>query len=114
MQRRIADEVNISDKHHSCVSIMNLIEKAGLSKTISDVGPFYSQLIREFIVNLLVDFNDPSSPDYQIVHIRGLKFTISPTVINGFLGNTVSNNFSPSAPTTDVLASVLSGGTLSS
>ncbi|KAA0035674.1 uncharacterized protein E6C27_scaffold285G003740 [Cucumis melo var. makuwa] len=59
------------------------------------------ELIREFIVNLLVDFNDPSSPDYQIVHIRGFKFTISPTVINGFLGNTVSNNFSPSAPTTD-------------
>ncbi|TYK27300.1 envelope-like protein [Cucumis melo var. makuwa] len=28
VQRRIADEVNISDKHHSCVSIVNLIEKA--------------------------------------------------------------------------------------
>ncbi|KAA0035566.1 uncharacterized protein E5676_scaffold455G001960 [Cucumis melo var. makuwa] len=114
VQRRIADEVNISDKHHSCVNIVNLIEKAGLSKTISDVGPFYPQLIKEFIVNLPADFNDPSSPDYQIVHISGFKFTISPTVINGFLGNTVLNNFSPSDPSTDVLDSVFSGGTLSS
>ncbi|KAA0039628.1 uncharacterized protein E5676_scaffold767G00020 [Cucumis melo var. makuwa] len=29
---------------HSCVSIMNLIEEAGLSKTISDVGLFYSSI----------------------------------------------------------------------
>ncbi|KAA0054586.1 uncharacterized protein E5676_scaffold22G00170 [Cucumis melo var. makuwa] len=93
---------------------MNLIEKAGLLKTISDVCPFYPQLIREFIVNLPTDFNEPSSPNYQTVHIRGLKFTISPTVINGFLGNAVSINFSSSSPSTDFLASVLSGGTLSS
>ncbi|KAA0045250.1 uncharacterized protein E5676_scaffold1493G00850 [Cucumis melo var. makuwa] len=93
---------------------MNLIEKVELSKTISDVDLFYSQLIREFIVNLPADFNDPSSPDYQTVHIRGSKFTISPTVINGFLENVVSINFSPSSPSTDVLASLLSGGTLSS
>uniref|UniRef100_A0A9I9EBZ4 Putative plant transposon protein domain-containing protein n=1 Tax=Cucumis melo TaxID=3656 RepID=A0A9I9EBZ4_CUCME len=110
----MADEVNISDKHHSCVSIMNLIEKAGLSTTISDVGPFYPQLIREFIVNLPANFNDPSSLDYQTVHIKGFKFTISPTVINGFLGNVVSINFSPSSSSTDILASVLSGGILSS
>ncbi|TYJ96199.1 uncharacterized protein E5676_scaffold261G00310 [Cucumis melo var. makuwa] len=113
VQRRIADEVNISNKHHSCVSIINLIEKAGLSKTISNVGSIYPKLIRKFIVNLSADFNDPSSPDYQTVHIRGFKFTISPTVINGFLGNDVSINFSPSSPSTDVLASVLSGGALS-
>ncbi|TYK29294.1 gag/pol protein [Cucumis melo var. makuwa] len=31
VQRRIADEVNISDKHHSCLSIMGLIEKAVLT-----------------------------------------------------------------------------------
>ncbi|XP_050935655.1 uncharacterized protein LOC127144137 [Cucumis melo] len=87
VQRRIADKENISDKHHSCVSIMNLIEKAGLSKTISDVGPFYPQLMKEFIVNFPAGFNDPSSPDYQTVHIRGFKFTISPTVINGTLSS---------------------------
>ncbi|KAA0051428.1 envelope-like protein [Cucumis melo var. makuwa] len=36
------------------------------------------------------------------------------TVINGFLGNAISINFSASSPSTDVLTPVLSGGTLSS
>ncbi|TYK27067.1 uncharacterized protein E5676_scaffold95G00660 [Cucumis melo var. makuwa] len=113
MQRRIVDAVNISDKYQSCMSIMDLIHKAGLEKTISNVGPFYPQLIREFIVNLPDEFNDPSSADYQTVHIRGFKFVISPTVINGFLENTVDFDCSPSCPITEVLATVLSGGTLS-
>ncbi|KAA0050559.1 uncharacterized protein E5676_scaffold945G00130 [Cucumis melo var. makuwa] len=70
-------------------------------------------LIIEFIVNLHDEFNNPSSADYQIVHIRGFKFVISPTVINGFLGNIIDIGCSPSCPTTEVLAAVLSGGTLS-
>ncbi|XP_050946529.1 uncharacterized protein LOC103496380 [Cucumis melo] len=113
MQRRIADEVNISDKHQSYMSIMDLIHKAGLEKTISNVGPLYPQLIRELIVNLPDVFNNPSSADYQTVHIKGFKFVISPAVINGFLGNTIDIDCSPSCPTTEVLATVLSGGTLS-
>ncbi|XP_008451642.1 uncharacterized protein LOC103492875 [Cucumis melo] len=71
------------------------------------------ELIREFIINLPDEFNDPSSADYQTVHIRGFKFMISPVVINGFLGNTVDIDCSSSCPTTEVLATVLSGGTLS-
>ncbi|KAA0067192.1 uncharacterized protein E6C27_scaffold38G002760 [Cucumis melo var. makuwa] len=65
-------------------------------------------------VNLPNDFNDPSSPDYQRVHIRGFKFSITPAVINGFLGNVVSINFVQSSPSIDVLAYELSRGTLSS
>uniref|UniRef100_A0A9I9EJT8 Putative plant transposon protein domain-containing protein n=1 Tax=Cucumis melo TaxID=3656 RepID=A0A9I9EJT8_CUCME len=69
--------------------------------------------VREFIVNLPNEFNNPSSPDYQMVHIRGFKFVISPVVINCFLGNTVGIDCSPSCPSTEVLVTVLSGGTLS-
>ncbi|KAA0035671.1 uncharacterized protein E5676_scaffold455G00730 [Cucumis melo var. makuwa] len=114
VQRRLADGVNVSVKHQSCISIMNLIEMAGLSKTISNVGPFYPQLIKKFIVNLPDEFNDPSSSDYQTVHIRGFKFIISTAVINGFLGNFVALDCSLSSPSKEVLAFVLSGGTLSS
>ncbi|TYJ98792.1 uncharacterized protein E5676_scaffold156G001010 [Cucumis melo var. makuwa] len=95
------------------MSIMDLIHKAGLKKTISNVGAFYPQLIREFIVNLPDEFNNSSRADYQMVHIRWFKFVISSAVINGFLGNTVHIDCSPSYPTTEVLATVLSGGTLS-
>ncbi|TYK05307.1 putative mitochondrial protein [Cucumis melo var. makuwa] len=58
-----------------------------LTKTISNVSPFYPQLIREFIVNFPDEFNDPR--------------------------NVVDIDYSPSSPSTDVLVSVLSGGTLS-
>ncbi|KAA0040867.1 uncharacterized protein E6C27_scaffold345G00150 [Cucumis melo var. makuwa] len=95
------------------MSIMDLIHKAGLKKTISNVSPFYPPLIREFIVNLPDEFNNPSSPDYQTGHIKGFKFLISHTLINGFIGSTVDIDCSPSCPTTEVLATVLSGGTLS-
>ena len=96
MQRCIADEVNVSSKHHSCLRVMDLIVKTGFSKTISNVGSFYPELIREFIVNLPSEFNNPSSPDYQAVHIRGSKFKISPAIINGFLENTMESTSTPS------------------
>ncbi|KAA0025371.1 uncharacterized protein E5676_scaffold605G00310 [Cucumis melo var. makuwa] len=48
-----------------------------------------------------------------MVHIRDFKFAISPTVINKFLGNVVDIDCSPSSPSTEVLAFVLSSGTLS-
>uniref|UniRef100_A0A9I9E9W6 Putative plant transposon protein domain-containing protein n=1 Tax=Cucumis melo TaxID=3656 RepID=A0A9I9E9W6_CUCME len=73
----------------------------------------FDELIREFIVNLLDEFIDPGGANYQTVHIRGFKFLISSVVINGFLGNTVDFDCSPSCPTTEVLVTVLSGGTLS-
>ncbi|KAA0042019.1 uncharacterized protein E5676_scaffold306G002550 [Cucumis melo var. makuwa] len=73
----------------------------------------WKHLMKEFIVNLPSDFDNSSSPDHQIVHIRGLKFKISPAVINGFLGNTMESNSTPSHPSNEVLASVLSKGTLS-
>ncbi|TYK30410.1 uncharacterized protein E5676_scaffold349G00120 [Cucumis melo var. makuwa] len=113
VQRRLANEVNVSDKHQSYMSIIDLIGRTGLAKTISNAGPFYPHLIREFIVNLPDEFNDPSSPDYHTVHVRGFKFVVFPVVINGFLGNVVDIDYSPSSPSSNVLASVLSGGTLS-
>ncbi|XP_008462943.2 uncharacterized protein LOC103501207 [Cucumis melo] len=79
VKRRIADEVNVYDKHHSCLSVMSLIEKAYLFKTISNVESFYPKLLREFIV----------------------------------LDNNVESACSSSNPFNEVLASILSGGTLS-
>ncbi|XP_050941531.1 uncharacterized protein LOC127149711 [Cucumis melo] len=46
--------------------------------------------------------------------LRGFKFSITLAVINGFLGNAVFINFAPSSSSTEVLASELSGGILSS
>lgn len=92
---------------------MDLIVKVGLSKTIFNVSPFYPRLIPEFIVNLPSKFNDPSSSEYQTIHIRGSQFKISPSVINSFLGNTISSNSTPPHPSNDELAFFLFSGTLS-
>lgn len=106
-------EVNISDKYRSCLIIMDLVVKASLSKTISKVGPFYPRLIREFIMNLPSDFNDPSSLNYQLVHIRGSQFKISPSIINSFIGNDISSDSTASQSSNEELDFILSGGTLS-
>ncbi|KAA0025840.1 uncharacterized protein E5676_scaffold447G00090 [Cucumis melo var. makuwa] len=88
--------------------ILYLIVKAGvMQRRIAD------KLIREFIVNLPFEFNNLSTSDNQTVHIRGLKFKISPAVINGFLENAVEPSSTPSHPSNDVLPSVLSRETLS-
>ncbi|KAE8652915.1 hypothetical protein Csa_004530 [Cucumis sativus] len=91
---------------------MELINQAGLSRTILNVGPFYPKLIREVIANLSSDFDDPSSPDYQTIHVRGRTLVISPYVINTFLGLTPSENADLPTHSTDTLASVLTGGSL--
>ncbi|TYK03217.1 uncharacterized protein E5676_scaffold298G00290 [Cucumis melo var. makuwa] len=72
------------------------------------------ELIKEFRVYLPNEFNDLSSSDHQMVHIRGFKFVISPAVINGFLGNIVDLDCSLSTPSIEILASILSGGIRSS
>ncbi|KAA0067193.1 uncharacterized protein E5676_scaffold1567G00620 [Cucumis melo var. makuwa] len=69
-------------------------------------------LIKEFIVNFPSKFNNPSSPDYQTMHIRDSMFKISLAIINDFLGNTVVSDFQSSHPSNDELTYVLFGGTL--
>lgn len=83
----MADEEKISDKHNFCLEIMDLVFKASLSKTVSNVGPYYPYLIWEVIVNLLTDFNDPRNPDFELVHIRVIPFKLSPNIFNTFLEN---------------------------
>ena len=64
-------------------------------------------------MNLRSYFNDPSSSNFQLVHIRGSQFRISSAIINSLLGNNVSSNCAPSLPSNDELTSILSGSTLS-
>ncbi|KAA0059857.1 uncharacterized protein E5676_scaffold184G00580 [Cucumis melo var. makuwa] len=61
-----------------------------LSKTISNVGPFYPQLTKEFIANLSSFFNNPSSPDYQTVYIRVLASVLSGGTLSIWLVNGIS------------------------
>lgn len=49
VQRSIADELNISHKHHSLTLAIVLIKSDGLLRTFVDISPFYPCLIKELI-----------------------------------------------------------------
>jgi hypothetical protein len=65
---------------------VNLIDEAGLMKTVWGLGDCYEQLVREFIVNVPEDCDNPQSPEYHKVFVRGLLVNFSPSIINEFLG----------------------------
>uniref|UniRef100_A0A1S4E0U5 Putative plant transposon protein domain-containing protein n=1 Tax=Cucumis melo TaxID=3656 RepID=A0A1S4E0U5_CUCME len=97
---------------HRSTEEPELIRNARLIRTVSEVGPFYPRLIRELIVNLPSDFNDPSADEYQKVHIRGVCFNVSPELLNSYLGITLPADYAVSYPTPERLAKELTGGTV--
>ncbi|MCH97836.1 envelope-like protein, partial [Trifolium medium] len=58
----------------------------GLMKTVKDLGSCYERLVKEFLINIDEECNDPTSPDYRKVYVRGRCTEFSPDVINQFLG----------------------------
>lgn len=62
--RQLADENVISDQHRLCSAIIDLITRAGLLQTVTNLGVFYSKLVLEFIVNLPIDLNEPTMADF--------------------------------------------------
>ncbi|KAA0058506.1 flocculation protein FLO11-like [Cucumis melo var. makuwa] len=98
VKRRIADEANIADRYNSCPAVLELICNAELIRTVSEVGLFYPRLMRELIVNLPLDFNDPCVDEYQKVHIHGVCFNVSPKLLNSYLGITLPADYAVSYP----------------
>lgn len=66
------------------------------------------------IVNLSTDFNDPTSADFQKVHLRGIYISISPTILNQLLGLSVPDDLVIHYPSNEQLALELSGGIVKS
>ncbi|GAA0154764.1 hypothetical protein LIER_12652 [Lithospermum erythrorhizon] len=53
---------------------------------MSNIGPHWPQLVREFICNVLEEITDPASPMFHKVKLRGHVFKFSPTLINKYYG----------------------------
>ncbi|XP_045794053.1 uncharacterized protein LOC123888927 [Trifolium pratense] len=86
VKRRMAIERNLTEELLKCQDIVNLIEEAGLMKTVSELGKCYDKLTREFLVNIPADCDDPLSPEYLKVYVRGKCVDFSPAIINQHLG----------------------------
>jgi hypothetical protein len=84
--RRVAVERELSEETVKIKEIIELIKKAGLIKTVCNLGDCYEKLVRKFVVNIPEDCDNPLSREFQKVYVRGECVNFSPNIINRFLG----------------------------
>jgi hypothetical protein len=97
--RRLTLERELSKDAEKNADVMKLIEKAGLKKIVLGIGECYVKLVKEFLVNIPADCDNPISKDYLKVYVRGKCVNFSPVVINRFLGR--SEDAQPEFEVTD-------------
>lgn len=64
---------------------MNLLKDDELMKTVSDIGPCYGKLGKEFILNISNECKVEESKEFRKVYIRGCYVKFSPEIINEYL-----------------------------
>ncbi|XP_050895602.1 uncharacterized protein LOC127102246 [Lathyrus oleraceus] len=88
IQRRIAFEREFGKDALKCKEVVELIEAVGLMKIVTNFGPCYESLVKEFVVTIPDGCDDVKSKDYRKVYVKGNVIKISPDVINKFQGRT--------------------------
>jgi len=66
---------------------MELIESAGLLKTVKGMGNFYERIVKEFLVNISSSRDDNISKKFKKVYVCGKCVEFSPKTINNYLGS---------------------------
>jgi hypothetical protein len=84
--RRLALERELGTDALKIEDVIELIKEAGLMKTVHKLGNCYEKLVKEFLVNIPEDCDDPMSDEFQTVYVRGEKIKFSPKVINDYMG----------------------------
>ncbi|XP_050891005.1 uncharacterized protein LOC127096484 [Lathyrus oleraceus] len=87
-QKRLALERELAQNVLDCKDIMDLIQEAGLMKTVTQFSKCYEMLVKEFIVNFSEECVDGKSKEFRKVYVRGKCVNFSPSVINKYLGRT--------------------------
>ena len=67
----IFPERELSENAKEMPEIMDLLEQAKLMQTVTNIGPYFPLLVKEFIVNLPSSFNDPEDLEFEKVFVRG-------------------------------------------
>ncbi|XP_058733024.1 uncharacterized protein LOC131604611 [Vicia villosa] len=88
LQKRLAVERELAPNALENKEVLELIQEAGLLKTVCNLPKCYEKLVKEFVVNLSQDCGNSRSADYRKVFVRGKCVSFSPSVINKFLGRT--------------------------
>ncbi|XP_045802613.1 uncharacterized protein LOC123896243 [Trifolium pratense] len=69
----------------------------------------FDRLVKEFLINVAENCNDPRSPEYRQVFVRGKCVKFSPIVINQYLQRS-SDEVAPLKATDNEVCKVLTGG----
>ncbi|XP_058761206.1 uncharacterized protein LOC131634553 [Vicia villosa] len=88
LQKRLVVERELAPNALENKEVLELIQEAGLLKTVCNLPKCYEKLVKEFVVNLYEDCGNSKSADYRKVFVRGKCVSFSPSVINKFLGRT--------------------------
>lgn len=83
-ERRIIHERELSKKDLDYQEIMDFLKDAELMKTMSDIGPCYEKLVKEFIVNISNECKIEGRKGLMKVHVRGYCVKLSPKIINEY------------------------------
>ncbi|XP_058741047.1 uncharacterized protein LOC131613389 [Vicia villosa] len=88
LQKRLVVERELAPNALENKEVLELIQEAGLLKTVCNLPKCYEKLVKEFVVNLYEDCGNSKSADYRKVFVRGKCVSFSPSVINKFFGRT--------------------------
>ena len=83
---RLALERELGKEALEIEYMVEIIKEAGLMKTVCNLGDCYEKFVKEFLVNILADCDNPLSSEYQKVFVRGECVHFSPNIINKFVG----------------------------
>ncbi|XP_050918709.1 uncharacterized protein LOC127136158 [Lathyrus oleraceus] len=84
--KRLALERELAQNVLECKEIVDLIQEAGLMKTVTQLSKCYEILVKEFIVNVSEECADGKSREFRKVYVRGKCVNFSPSIINMYLG----------------------------
>lgn len=83
--RKLPPERELPKEALKYEEIVELLVDAQIMNIMSNLGPYYPMLVKEFILNIPKDFNIVGSKDFWKVHIRGWCFGFYPFIINEYL-----------------------------
>ncbi|XP_050895490.1 uncharacterized protein LOC127102120 [Lathyrus oleraceus] len=86
VKRRVDVERELGKDAADVKEVMDLIQAAGLLKTVVGLSQCYEGLVKEFIINIPENIFDKNNKEFCKVYVRCKCITFSPTVINNFLG----------------------------
>ena len=109
VNRRLTLERELSKEALQCKEVMKLIKHDGLMKTVHGLGSCYEKLVKEFLVNIPEDCDNPLNKEYQKVFVRGKEISFSPDTINTYLGRS-EEPYPELEVTDDAICKSITGG----